>query len=180
MKKLLIIATCVVAAMAAQAQGTVSFANTSTTKVKFENGTDVAVNAFKVGLYYLNGANYEAVTLVPATGGTHPVSISPFAGRFNGGTLTLQGIGNGATATFQVRAWSASASTYEAALADPAAFIGESASFQLTLGGPGSVPPATLVPGPFTGITNVRPVPEPSIVALGLLGAAALLIRRRN
>lgn len=192
MKKLILIATCMLASLAAYAQGTVTFANSASTLVKFgttadvptalqgtslPTGTAAAPSDFRAALYWLNPTTSAYEMLGAAA------SIAPVAGRFSGGTRTTGGVA-GATETFMVKVWSAGAtySTYEAALAsgNASVFVGESASFSNGTGGAGSPPgPAVALSG-FTGITNVRPVPEPSIVALGLLGAAALLIRRRN
>lgn len=193
MKKLLIIATCMLASLAAYAQGTVTFANSASTLVRFDTTADVPAalqgtalptgtaadpSDFRAALYWLNPATSAFEQLGAAA------SIAPVAGRFSGGTRTTgAGTAPGATGTFMVKVWSAGAtfSTYEAALAsgNASVYVGETASFSNGTGGAGSPPgPAVALSG-FTGL-NVRPVPEPSIVALGLLGAAALLIRRRN
>lgn len=191
MKKLLIIASCMLAVMAAQAQGTLNFANNSSSLVKYGTtadvptalqGTSVPINSgFNVAMYWLNGATFQKVSNVAA--------ISPVAGRFNGQNIAIAEVPLGGSGTFQVRVWSGGAtySSWEAAMAsgDPSIYAGESANLSITLGGGGSPPASpTVLSGVAgfsgTGIGNVRPVPEPSIVALGLLGAAALLIRRRN
>lgn len=186
MKKLLLIATCMLAALAVNAQGTITFGNSSTTLVKYGTTADVptalqgtavpTTGGFNVALYWLNGSTFEQVG---ASAG-----IAPVAGRFAGGTRTVTGLPAGNSGTFMVKTWSGGAtfSSYDAAAASGNAsiFIGESSSFSNGTGGAGSPPgPAVALSG-FTGITNVRPVPEPSIVALGLLGAAALCLRRRN
>lgn len=192
MKKLVLIATCMLASLAMYAQGTVTFANSATTLVKFDTTSDVPAalqgtavptgtaatpSDFRAALYWLNPTT-SAFEMLGAA-----VNIAPVAGRFSGGTRTTAGVA-GATETFMVKVWSAGStySTYEAALAsgNVGVYVGASASFQNATGGAGSPPgPAQPLSG-FTGITGVKPVPEPSIVALGLLGAAALLIRRRN
>jgi hypothetical protein len=192
MKKLILIATCMLASLAAYAQGTVTFANSASTLVKFGTTADVPTalqgaslptgttadpSDFRAALYWLNPTSSSFEMLGAAA------SIAPVAGRFSGGTRTTTGVA-GATETFMVKVWSngATYSSYEAALASglSSVYVGESSSFSNGTGGAGSPPgPAVALSG-FTGLTNVRPVPEPSIVALGLLGAAALLIRRRN
>ena len=195
MKKLLIIATCMLASLAAYAQGTVTFANTSGSLVKFASTADVPLalqgtsvptgttatpSDFRAALYWLNPATTAFEQLGAAA------SIAPLAGRFSAGTRTTgAGTAGGATAQFQVRVWSdgATFSTWEAAVASGSAsvYVGDSGTFSNGTGNPGAQPPgAPVALTGFTGISNVRPVPEPSIVALGLLGAAALLIRRRN
>jgi hypothetical protein len=96
----------------------------------------------------------------------------------------------GGPATVQLRAWSAAFDTYELAAAallanNPAAHVGESAVLSLSATGGGGEPPA--LPVNLTGLTGkegpgitLRDVPEPSTVALGVLGAAALLFARRR
>jgi hypothetical protein len=191
MKKLILIATCMLASLAAYAQGTVTFANSASTLVTFgttadvpaalqgtslPTGTTAVPSDFRVALYWLNPTSSAFEMLGGAA------SIAPVAGRFSNGTRTTGGVA-GATETFMVKAWSAGGtySSYEAALASglSSVYVGETASFSNATGGAGTPagPPVPL--SGFTGL-SVRPVPEPSIVALGLLGAAALLIRRRN
>lgn len=83
-----------------------------------------------------------------------------------GGVVTVDNAAAGAAGYYvQLRAWNTAAPS----------LVGESPMLQLTLGG-GTLPPADL-----TGLgPTVIPVPEPSVIALGLLGAVALLIRRRK
>ena len=89
-------------------------------------------------------------------------------------------------ADYRLRAWSSavggtSITSYEQALTVNNAHVGESAITAITLGG--SPPPPAL---PVAAIANLHPsftlavVPEPSVLALGLLGGAALLFRRRK
>ena len=83
--------------------------------------------------------------------------------------------------------WSIStgALTYDAALASGLGYTGASTiASGYPLGGAAALPPLTFGTGPgqvqgFTLTPNVV-VPEPSTIALGLLGAAALFFRRRK
>lgn len=80
--------------------------------------------------------------------------------------------------SYRVRAWDNggnAASTYADALAAGRA-VGESGTFVLT----GTVSPAT--PPNLLGLTsfNLTVVPEPGVIALGVLGLGALLLRRRK
>lgn len=195
MKKLLLIATCMLASLAAYAQGTVTFSNFGLPAVKFGTTADVPValqgtsvpigtaaspSDFRAALYWLNPSTSAFEQIGAAA------SIAPLAGVFSAGTRTTgTATAGGTTAQFQVRVWSngTTLSTWEAAAAsgDPSVYVGDSATFSNGTGNPNSVPPGAAVAlSGFPGVSNVRPVPEPSIVALGLLGAAALLIRRRN
>jgi hypothetical protein len=94
----------------------------------------------------------------------------------------------GGPATIQLRAWTGADTTYEiaevAALAGtPGYGAGKSALTTLAAtGNPNGTPPTTQVP--LDGLTGfsfqVNNIPEPSTVALGVLGAAALLFARRR
>ena len=121
---------------------------------------------------------------------------TPFAAQGSGAegfvdgstiTVTDASLNAGSQAEYRFRVWSSmvngvSISSFAQASTTPGAYIGESALTAITLGGtvPGS--PPTLV----TATANLHPsfqvalVPEPSVLALGLLGGAALLFRRRK
>lgn len=184
MKKLLTIAACLLASLAAMAQGTVNFSNGTASLVRFASTADVpaalqgltagsaggpALATWHVALYWQSGGSFSQL----GAAGT----FNAGAGRFVAGTRGNASATPG-TETFKVVAWSGSAATYEAALAsgDSSVYVGSSAAFSNATGG--GTTPAQALSG-FTGLT-VAPVPEPSIVALGLLGAAALMLRRRN
>lgn len=85
----------------------------------------------------------------------------------------------GTTAVYQLRAWKG-ASTYEAALTTIGAKVGSSAATSIVVQGPPSLsaPPNTSLHAGFQLSTVV--VPEPATIALGLFGAAGLLMRRRR
>jgi hypothetical protein len=88
-------------------------------------------------------------------------------------------IAPGTAAVYQLRAWKGAA-TYEAALVTVGAKVGSSASTSITVQGPPSLttPPNTSLHAGFQ-LSTVA-VPEPATIALGLFGAAGLLIRRRK
>jgi hypothetical protein len=120
---------------------------------------------------------------------TNSASTVPlFVGTFNGGNpYTITPSTPNAQIAFAFAAWSIStgALTYDAAKLATTGYTGESAVAQgYTLGGfrsPPSLPGPTF--GAGAGQVNgllLTPVPEPSTLALGLLGAAALLMRRRK
>lgn len=89
-------------------------------------------------------------------------------------TRAVAGTTDAGTAAVQLRAWKASAgATYEAALGS--GMVGKSAILTIA-GGGGTTPPQNLV-----GLTSFAVgVPEPTTVALGLLGAGLLAIRRKK
>jgi hypothetical protein len=180
MKKLLLIGTCLLAAVATYGQGAVTLANNTATAIT--NASPGAGNAravVNVGLYGSTslglGQNDASLSLIGATGAT----FAP--GLFNLGT---RNIGNpGDTVTLQVRAWSGSFANYDlawaAAQVDGTTLIGKSTMWeQITGGGPNPTQPITGAGrlSPFT----VAVVPEPSSIALGLLGLGAIILFRRR
>lgn len=173
MKKVLVIAACL-CAMAIQnayAQGSVNFAN------RVAGVLDQPV--FDIGGAKLEGgfaqllAGASASSLAPV-GEPQAFRTGAGAGYWLPAALTIPGVAAGSAATIQVRAWKGAAgSTY-----DGAAAKGESAVFTIAATGGGGAPPAP--PAAMAGFTSFTLVPEPSMIALGALAAAALLLRRRS
>lgn len=189
MKKLLTVAASFIVCLAAMAQGTVNFANNASTLIKYGTTPDVpaALQGLSAGAVAAGAPASADFHLSLNLDGTTPIGanaglLATTPGRFLGGVRTLDGKAPGSQAVFTVKVWTGAFDTYEAALASGRAdvFAGVSSPITVTLGG-GTLPAGALTAAGsgFTGV-NVAPVPEPSIVALGLLGAAALLIRRRN
>jgi hypothetical protein len=86
--------------------------------------------------------------------------------------ITVAGVEPGTTADFVMQAWDSAFNSYAAA--DAANRLrGQSVVFSNKVGG-GTLPPENTV---FPGFALI---PEPSTIALGLLGAGALLLRRRK
>ncbi|MDB6122696.1 MAG: hypothetical protein JWQ71_1689 [Pedosphaera sp.] len=205
MKKAILLAALTVGLSASVfAQGTIKFANgvqnTNTTPATPYNTDLVRTNDlqghtglaastfFHVALYWgITGSTEAQLVVIAATGtGTTSVGgLSPaLPGRFSGGTalwVTGNGTPPSGDAVFQVRGWSGNFASYEAAYAAGTGYIGVSTMFSAHTGGAGSPPetPASTLGTAFTGLT-ISPVPEPSTIALGGLGAAALLLFRRR
>jgi len=115
-------------------------------------------------------------------------AIAPFAmgtggagaGYFDDGVGVVPGVAAAGTAQLTLQIWQGTAAAGYAG-----ATVKGTATWQQTLGSwnPTAVPPAALtgvtlgIPGTSLTLTGV---PEPSTIALGLLGGLALLIRRRK
>lgn len=181
MKRLLLASAFVAAAATAMAQGTVNFSNFATA-----SGVNAPVFApggvTKIGSAYLGQlyAGPTADSLAPVGVATaFKDSAGVGTGYVIGGTVTIASVTAGNNAFIQLRAWEAAGGTsYEAAQAAGKQF-GSSTTLTIATGGGGS-PPA--VPAPLTGLQSfsLQAIPEPSTLALGVLGFAALMLRRRS
>jgi hypothetical protein len=179
MKKLLIALAAAFIAVASYGQGQVVFANKVGTTVDApvtvlnSNPTIGPGDQWSAQLY-LQGAGGALTALTPATtfrkAGTGAAAI---ADRYWNTINVDVPVASGSDATFVVRAWQTSFGTYDAAVGKA---WGESAPFTVTVGG-GTLPPSNLT---TLKAFTVQVVPEPSIIALGVLGASALLLRRRK
>jgi hypothetical protein len=191
MKKLTLMAASLMAALSVYGQGTVDFNNFGDTSGGVMNeltGASVQVSDGVVAQLYwsLSMGGEFMPTAVPVPVGD--AFGTPFPGYFSGGVLTIAGVSPaGGPAFFEVRAWeSAYGATFEAASAAGAmngrlALTGRSGVFTSDTGNPNAIPP-DLPPDLGSLIPNfsVSPVPEPSVIALGLIGAGALLMLRRR
>jgi len=150
MKKFVLSVLCALVSVSALGQGTIQLSNIGKTIVT------------------VDGAPATAGTVQYATGPGALVGTSASilgAGYFSAGSTTLDGL----TGTVNLHL---------------AGHTGDgnwsySAPFEVTLGGAGSPPspPAALPNGVALDITAI---PEPSTIALAVLGGAALLFRRRK
>ena len=123
----------------AQSDATVNFANNSTCLVtNGPTGNLVSISDnVRAALYWGAIGSGDFVQI----GGTVTVG-TPLAGLFDGGTRsTGAATAGGASARFQVRAWSGSSTTYEQALLVPGVLIGSSAIFTNNTGDPLGTPP---------------------------------------
>jgi hypothetical protein len=183
MKKLLIALAAVIVSVASYAQGTVTF----NTRIPGVLDAPVSIGSADGEGPGVKGG-YTAGLFVQGAGGTLtpiPASFTPFRPVAAGGNpllgkyvttvseVPVPGAATGGSATLVFRAWANSAGSFDAASPTQR---GESAAFTVTGLGGGALPPANPV-----GITGfIIPVPEPTTLALGALGAAALLFRRRK
>jgi hypothetical protein len=178
MKKTLLLAAALVAtAMGAFAQGTVQFINNASTLVSFQAGGAVPAG-YNIGLWYgVEGtADENALALIASTTTAAP-------GRFVGGNVTTPDTtAGGGMAVFQIRAWESGFASYAAAFSGGGNVGSSDLWTQITGNATPTDLPKQIVPptGGFTGIDNVAIVPEPSTIALGLLGLGALALFRRR
>lgn len=207
MKKLAILfAMTVVSLGTALAQGTIDFHNPNTFPVTVRDAagnvttigtaaSPLAPSSVRVGLFIgAPGATFAQMTMVGMVTNS-PSGGALFAGTFNGGTtFAVPGQAANTSVSFAFAAWSIStgALTYQDAY-NPAVNIGlvGYASQNPVIGSPYTLRGGAVLPDPTFGTPTaaqpwlvnglqLQPVPEPSTIALGLLGAAALLLRRRK
>ena len=177
MKKLLVTLAAVLVSVSAFAQGTVNFNNRSLTDPTSGAIYNAPITGNTVGataqLFLVTGTGASATyTPIP---GVQTFRAAPNNAYFPSGlVVTVPGVAAGTTGTrVVVRAW-------QGASYDTAAEKGQSNEIVLgALGGiPASGPPIT--PPDLNGLQTFALIPEPSTLALGLLGATALLFRRRK
>jgi len=200
MKRILVAVSGLVVAASLMAQGT---STGGTVNAINKSGTTVNALGYEatlVGGSYVLGAKlgsaYVAQLLVGATEASlAPVgAVIPFkdsgtppvgTGIFSGGKVKTT-LGQGTAAFAQVLLFPATYANYDAAFA-AGAKVGKSTVIPVSLGGDDLSPP--VVPGNLVGLKGAGPggeliavaaIPEPTTIALGLLGAAALLLRRRS
>ena len=182
MKKLLIALAAVVVSVATTfAQGTVSF------NTRIPGVLDAPVEIGAVGgpgpgdlwsaeLVAIQGGNTVLVPQSKTTFRTVPAGGNAALAKYVNtiGTVEIPNTTVGGSATLIFRAYKTTAGTFDAA---DQFSRGASPQFTVTGLGGGTVTPANLV-----GISGfvIPVVPEPSTIALGVLGAAALLLRRRK
>jgi len=190
MKKLLLVAALSVASLGAYAQGYLNFANigsgpAGTVNAPITNAATAspparADGATVLAMLYVGPAGTIDELLLSTNGvqGAPSTFLSGAqAGYFTGGQRTITGFNPGQTVTVQVRAWIAShGASWEAAGPGPA-FREESNLIQIVLQGAPNVPNNMVGLQSFT-IGSI--VPEPSSIALGLLGLGAIALFRRR
>jgi len=193
MKHIALTLTALLVAASAYAQGTLNFANRVTgafTAQVTYNG-DATIPAGPAGNSFW-GQLYAAAPGGALAAVGSPVEFRNDAGIgyiTSGGTVAVPGVAGGSPAQVQMVGWHKSlGNDYAAAKAQGLGGWGESAIITVNTGGGGTPPaPATnLGVAGGTAANTLAPfaiaslIPEPSIAALGLLGAGLLLIRRKK
>ena len=186
MKKAIITLCSLLVAAGAFAQGTVLFQNRVTGTL--DAPVTVAGGALATGPQYVAQllAGPSAAALAPI-GSPLAFRTGAAAGFFTGGALTVDSIPAQSVGFFQVVAWDTTVgATYAAAVASGLGGVGQSAVFQnKTGGGVPPLPAEILVGGAngspvFAAFSIPGVIPEPSVLALGVIGGLALLMRRRK
>jgi hypothetical protein len=95
----------------------------------------------------------------------------------NVGAITVNGFNGGDNVYYKLLVWNdAAGGDFTTASVNPSGVVGMSAPVSVTLGGGLFTVPATTDFASFA----LAAVPEPSVIALGILGAAAVILRRRK
>lgn len=173
MKRALLIALGMFLTVGVMAQGNVLFqSKNSNPAVNFKilnpDNSVAAANLYTVGLW--GGATADSLAPLSSGGAMVQTELTLTSGYFAGGSKSIEGIAAGVDAFFQVRVWEKGKS-YETSM-----WKGEGNVVTLKL----TAPPAT--PQALVGMTDIKlyQIPEPSVLALGLLGMGAFLMRRRS
>jgi len=185
MKKLLLTAAAAIIALNMYGQGTgsVSFTSVGATdpkKITDETGAFASGTGYAVALYWGSATETDPRNLVQI-GNSATFQSGTSAGTYFGGGRTInytaaQGAGNGAILSFQVRGWKVSSgSSY-----DTANIHGQGPIFQLKTKDLGNTLELTPALYQAPGYLGFQIVPEPSVIALGVIGAGALLMLRRR
>jgi hypothetical protein len=196
MKKLLVTTIAgfalIGATVSSFAQGTITWNNsnstaTSGTPAIFGNGPNAGTRVtgtagqYEYGLYVgaIGDTSISQMTLVSTYLNS---SAAAFAGFISGGAVTLpSGFPDGTAIADIVAGWTAAdGHDYLSAIeANPADFQGLSAIGSVTPNNPNGQVFGHTIAGQITGLT-LTSAPEPTTIALGGLGAAALLLFRRK
>jgi len=172
MKKVIIALAALMVTVSAYGQGAVVFNNRVTgvvdARVVMPDGSGAGAGITAQLFGGPAGTAKDALTaLTPTT--TFRTTSAAAQGYVNSVDVTVPGVAAGSQATLVMRA-------FQGADYASAQTKGESNPITITLGG-GTLPPANLVG--LQGFT-MTVVPEPTTIALGALGAALLLFRRRK
>jgi hypothetical protein len=174
MKKLLLSVAALMVAVTAFGQGQVNFSNRVTGQIDapvfLVDGTTLVPSGARYQAQIYGGSAGTAESALTAQGASANFLL---AGYFIANARQIGGVPGGSAAAVQVRVWDTTTGTSW----DNATIRGES----------NVIDPLTLVAAPGTppnlsGLQSfsLYVVPEPSTIALGVLGAAALLFARRR
>jgi PEP-CTERM motif len=185
MKKTLLSLTLLALATFANAQGTVQFSNNAGTRFTIDGVRPLSTSAggpaagtYSFGVFF--GPSADAISDTPAGVLGANTTTGGLISAPNANNFQVPGAAENSTVFMQVRGWSSTFETWQAAKA--AGTYGETAVRQITLGpasGPGTVIWGADTAKQFQSM-NLTVVPEPSTIALGVLGLGSLLLFRRR
>ena len=174
-------------AVSAFGQGQINLNNRGLALVNDASGKPLTGTTFVAQVWYGASASTLTSSFAPspfrASTTTYPGSWNPAATGGPGAIATLTGFAPGSTVTMQVAVWDSALAGVGAAQAlSKTAGTGLSETFTY------AIPADPLaIPGGMGGLKSFNlaagggpVVPEPTTIALGALGAAALLLRRRK
>jgi hypothetical protein len=190
MKKLLTTALAVMVTLSLTAQGQVDFKNLVAGGKKLQlqatlGGAlaDLPLTGYQVSLYWAPAGTTDLAAFQQLGAAANLKS----AGYVSDGTREIAApFAGGGNASFLVRGWeTAFGNSYSAVMASGNinAHAGESAIWTMKTGNPNASPPD---PPPaigsfgFPGLVVTQAIPEPSTIALGLLGLVGLFVLRRR
>lgn len=195
MKKILLTTIAAGCGLAAFGQGGVLLENANNSSAHWNLNTSSGPTAplgTDVQLLWYNGTSFVNVGSVYTTTSAHgDTAQAGFGLYFYGSPQAVSIPTYSSTGTFEVEGWTGGYASYAAAVS-AGAYIGETASFTAAEANLATTPAGTSVSiteatgqdvaGKWNGdLTLVEvAVPEPSTIALGGLGAAALLLFRRK
>jgi hypothetical protein len=184
-KTLLTLALVAMTAVASFAQGTIQFNNGTLTRVTYKDASGVSLGNLPtaIGVVYgvfVNGSD----TPVQPLGNNQGVN----AGIINAsGLYPIPGTAENQVVSLQVRGWSASfGNDWQAASRTAGALFGETDVRNVTLGLSTAAPAVIWQTATGTATDKFKPlvlltvVPEPSTIALAVLGLGSLLLFRRR
>ncbi len=196
MNKLAYIVAASALVVPAFGQGSVNVNNRGLTPAQLVTSSVAPTFSPLSGTSFVAQIVYGANGSTPATvlGANMPfrASTSSFVGTWNPGAegiRTLTGFDTGATVAMRVRVWDSNVfSSWDAASAaltagghlGAATEAGVSSVFTYTVGAASDPSSQSIVNFRGFQLTAIPTVPEPTTIALGALGAAALLWRRRK
>jgi MYXO-CTERM domain-containing protein len=165
-------------------QGSVIFSNAGGAPITINDGiTHVPVGStYQAELMYAPDGTAAADFATMAVRQGNPASFGPISGYFSAGGRTIDSITPpGGFGLFQVRVWAtAHGTSYNEVIYKVCAYIGASPILRVDTANPLiGEPNAGLVAAGLTGF-NLSICPEPSALALGILGAATLFLLRRR
>jgi MYXO-CTERM domain-containing protein len=172
----------------ALAQGTVTFVNSGSFPTTADRNVYIWLRSpeppiLLVGQNWVAQLYYgsDASSLAPhsANPSRFRVATTASPGTWSGGTRTLQGFTAGQSVSMQVRAWDAGNTSGAPLISwDQSACRGASFVFTYVVPQPGA--PANQLLMDNLRSFQVCPIPEPSVIALGVLGVGALFLLRRR